>query len=76
MKIRKICYFQNRFQYLYLYQYQSKIIRVIKIKKKPLNFLFIAVIYFPLSIQMSLLTLYNNCYLILKTYMFDSALEP
>ena len=44
--------------------------------KKRIIFLFIAVIYFPLSIQMNILTLYNNCYVILTTYMLDSALEP
>jgi len=33
-------------------------------------------IYFPLSIQMTILTLYNNCYVVLATYMLDSALEP
>ena len=59
-------------------QYESKIIRVIQMKKKRINFLFIAVIYFPLSIQMNLLllTLYNNCYVILTTYILDSAQEP
>ena len=69
-KSAKCCYFQKRFQY------QSKIIRVIELKKKRINFLFIAVIYFPLSIQMNILTLYNNCYIILTTYMLDSTLEP
>ena len=38
------------FQYHIVFQYQSKIIRVIELKKKRINFLFIAVIYFPLSI--------------------------
>jgi len=34
-----------------VFQYQSKkIIRVIELKKKRINFLFIAVIYFPLTI--------------------------
>ena len=33
-----------------VFQYQSKIIRVIELKKNRINFLFIAVIYFPLSI--------------------------
>ena len=70
MKIRKMFYFQNRFQY------QSKVIRLIQSKKKHINFLFIAVIYFPLSIQMNILILYNNCYVILTTYILDSALEP
>ena len=32
--------------------------------------------YFLLSIQMNILTLYNNCYVILTTYMLDSSLEP
>ena len=53
MKIRKMliskCYFQKRFQYLIVFQYQLKIIRVIELKKKHSNFLFKAVIYFPLS---------------------------
>ena len=35
----------------------------------------LAVIYFLLSIQMNILTLYNNCYVIFTTYMLDSALE-
>ena len=61
---------------VYRFQYQSKIIRVIQIKKKHINFLFIAVKYFPLSIQMSILPLYNKCYVILTTYMLNSALEP
>ena len=40
--------------------------------------MFIAELHFPLSIDRSiqLLTLYNNCYVILKTYMLDSAIEP
>ena len=38
--------------------------------------MFVAGIYFPLSIQMNILTLYNNCYVILSTYMLYSALEP
>ena len=41
-----------------------------------MNSLFISVIYFPISIQMSILTLYNNCYVIITSYMLDSALEP
>ena len=49
-KSAKCCYFQKRFQYHIVFQYQSKIIRVIELKKKPINFLFISVIYFPLSI--------------------------
>ena len=63
-------------RYLYRFQYQSKIIGVIQSKKKRLNFLFIVFLYFPLSIQMNILTLYNNCYIILTSYMLDSALEP
>ena len=47
-----------------------------KSKNKRINSLFIAVIYFPLSIQMNILTLYNNCDVILTSYMLDSALEP
>ena len=34
------------------------------------TFLYIAVIYFPLSIQLNILTLYNNCYVILTTYIY------
>ena len=30
--------------------------------------------YFPLSIQMNILTLYNNCCVILSKHMLDSAL--
>ena len=74
--IAKKIYFKNRFQYPYSFQYQSNIIRVIQIKKKRINFLFIAVLYFPLSIQMNILKLYNNCYVILTTYMLDWALRP
>ena len=70
MTSAKCCYFQISFQY------QSKIIRVIQIKKKGIHFLFIAVIYFPSSIQMNILTQYNNCNIILTTYMLDSAIEP
>ena len=47
-----------------------------QIKKKGIHFLFIAVIYFPLSIRLNILALYNNCYVILTTYMLDSALKP
>ena len=36
--------------------------------------MFIAFIYFPLSIQKNILTL--NCYVILMTYLLDSALKP
>ena len=63
--------FQIIFSIIYALRYQSKIIRVIK--KKRIKFLFIAVIYFPLS---NILTLFNNCCVILTTYMLDSALEP
>ena len=59
-----------------VFQYQSKIIRVIELKKKRINFLFIAVIYFPLSIKMNILTLYYICYVILTIYMLDSGQEP
>ena len=63
-------------QYPNSFQYQSKVIRVIQIKKKFINFLFITATYFPLLIQMNIKTLYNDCYVILTTYMLDSALEP
>ena len=53
-----------------------EIIRVIQIKKTRIHYLFIALIYFPLSIQMNILTLYNNFHIIFTTYMLDSALEP
>ena len=45
-------------------------------KEKRINFLFIAVTYFQLSIQMNILTQHNDCYVFITTYMFDSALEP
>ena len=45
-------------------------------KKKCITFLFIALIYFPLSIQMNILTLYNKFYVILATHMLDSDQEP
>ena len=61
----------------YRFQYQTKIIRVIQIAKKCILFLFVAIIYFPLSIQMNILKLYDNCYIVLTTlYMLDRALEP
>ena len=41
------------FQYPYRFQYQSKIILVIQIEKKSINFLFIDVIYFPLLIKIN-----------------------
>ena len=41
------------FQYPYRFQYQSKIILVIQIEKKRINFLFIDVIYFPLLIKIN-----------------------
>ena len=44
--------------------------------KKEKTYKRIAVIYFLLSIQLNILTLYNNCHVILTTYMLDSALEP
>ena len=45
-------------------------------KEKFINFLFITATYFPLLIQMNIKTQYNDCYVILTTYMLDSALEP
>ena len=68
-KSTKCCYFQNRFQY------KSKIICVIKIKTKRIRFLFKVVIYLPLSIQLNILTLYDNYYVILTAYKLDSALK-
>ena len=53
-----------------------EIIRVIELKKKRINFLFIAVIYFPLSIYVNILTLYYIRYAILVIYMLDSGQEP
>ena len=50
MKIRKMLLFSKSFQYPYRFSVSSKINRVIELKKKCINFLFIAVIYFPLSI--------------------------
>ena len=69
-KSARCCIFRylNRFQYLSKSCYLNK--------EKSINFLFIAVIYFPLSIQMNILTLYANCFVILTSYMIDSALEP
>ena len=49
-KSAKCCYFQNQFQYPYRFQNKLKIISVMELKKDHINFLFIAVIYFPLSI--------------------------
>ena len=60
----------------YSFQYISKIIRVIEQKKKRIDFLFKAVIYFQLSIYMNILTLYYICYVILAIYMLDSDQEP
>ena len=44
-------------------------------KEKRIHFLFIAVIYFPLSIQMNISQIYYYCYVILTANMLDSALE-
>ena len=54
-KSARCCIFRylNRFQYLSKSCYLNK--------EKSINFLFIAVIYFPLSIQMNILTLYYIC---------------
>ena len=68
--------FQKWFQYHIVFQYRSKLIRVIELKKKHINFLFITVIYFPLSILMNILPLYYICYVILAMYMIDSDQEP
>ena len=57
-KSSKISKFQNCFQYPYRFQFQSKIIRVIEIKKNIID-------------PMNIVTLYNNCYEILTTYMVD-----
>ena len=77
MKIRKMLLFSKiAFSIHIVFQYQSKIVHVIELKKKPSNFLFKAVIYFPLSIQMNILTLYYICYVILAMYMLDSDHEP
>ena len=63
--------------FISFFQYQSKILRVIELTKKRINFLFNAVkIYFPLSILMNILTLYYICYLILAMYLLDSDREP
>ena len=51
----QILLFSNHFLYPYRFQLTLKIIRVIQIKKR-----IIAVIYFPLSIQLNILTLNNN----------------
>ena len=77
MKIRKMLLFSKSF--LVSMSFSVSIenhLCLIKIKKKHINFLFKAVIYFPLSIQMNRLKLYNKCYVILTTYMLDSALDP
>ena len=50
MKIHKMLLFSKAISVSLVFQYQSKIIRVIELKKKCINVLFIAVIYFPLSI--------------------------
>ena len=50
MKLRKMLLFSKAISVSLVFQYQSKIIRVIELKKKRNNFLFIAVIYFTLSI--------------------------
>ena len=48
---------KNLFSIHIVFKYQLKIIRVIELRKKRINFLLIAVIYFPLSIYMNILTL-------------------
>ena len=50
MKILNMLLFSKAISVSLDFQYQSKIIRVIEQKKKRINFLFIAAIYFPLSI--------------------------
>ena len=75
MKIHQIFIFSKSFLVSISFQYQLKIIRFIQLKKEHINFLFVAVISFPLSIQMNILTLYDNCYVILTKHMLDSVLK-
>ena len=49
MKIRKMLLLSKAISVSLVFQYQSKIIRVIELKKKRIKFLFIAVIYFDLN---------------------------
>ena len=75
MIIRKMFLFSNRFSIHIVFSTNRKSIHVIQLNKKRIKFLFIAVIYFPLSIEINILTLYNNCYVILTTYLLDWAPE-
>ena len=67
-------YFQILFQYQIIYDinhpcHPNK-------KKIYMNFLFLAVIYFLLSIQLNIWTLYNSCYAILSTYVCLWLISP
>ena len=76
MKIRKMLLFSKLFSVSISFSASIKNHPCYPNKEKSyIIFLFITVIYFPLSIQMNIKTLSNNCYLILTTYMLNSALE-
>ena len=70
MKIRKMLLFSKAISVSLVFQYQPKIIRVIELKKKRINFLFIAVIYFPFNDRNEHITLYYICYVILAIYIY------
>ena len=75
MKIRKMLLFLKSFSVSISFSLSIENHPCYPNKEKTYTLFFINIIYFPLSIQMNILTLYNNCYVILTTYMLDSALE-
>ena len=59
MKIRKMLLFSKAISVSLVFQYQSKIIRVIELKKKRINFLFIAVIFPVIDLNEHINTILN-----------------
>ena len=76
MKIRKILLFLKSFSVSISFSLSIENHPCYPNKERTYTLFFLNIIYFPLSIQMNILTLYNNCYVILTMYMLDSALEP
>ena len=74
MKIRKMLLFSKSFSVSILFSVSIENHPCYPNKEKMYTLLFIAVICFPLSIQMNILALYNKCYVILTIYMLDTAL--
>ena len=72
MKISKMLLFSKSFSVSTSFSVSSKNHPCYPNKEKTYKLLSIAVVYFPLSIQMKTLTLYNNCYVILTLDSADS----